>query len=213
MLKKTLLGVMAVAAMALAVPAMAQASTPVPSLPSGVDPAHIADSLGNPVSSHATVSGRLTLGGALTIHCDNHVSININADGTSEVTTFDVTNCVATGVNCPVTITGTNLNWGDRLGFDTTNGVFRDYVNVSFNLTLGPPCPIQGTFPEAGTLFPEVSISGMTITAAFHNGAGSDPQTGVVSGPLGSATVDGTLSGTITSDETDDDLQLVNTGD
>ena len=110
MLKKTLLGVMAVAAMALAVPAMAQASTPVPDLPSGVDPAHLADSENNPVSSHATVSGQLTLSGGLNILCDNHVTISINADGTSSVTTFDVTNCVVegpAGAVCSASIAGT----------------------------------------------------------------------------------------------------------
>jgi len=221
MLKKTLLGVMAVAAMALAIPSMAQATdtgTPIPTLPTGVDNAHIADLDGNPVNADVTLTGSLRLTGAVAIVCDNHVVIDIHDDGTSDVTSFTVTNCIvqgAAGAVCSAAIGGTNLPWGDKLGFDTRAGinVFRDYVNVSFDLTLsGANCPITGTFSETGTLFPEVEITGGdTITAHFWDNSGPEVSTGTVSGPLGSATVEGTLSGTLTSDETDA-FQLVNTG-
>jgi len=212
MLRKTLLGVMAVAVVAFAAPSMAQATTllPAPSLPSGVHPAHIADTDGNPVSAHAEITGSVTIAGAVDITCDVHARINFDNTGVSDVTDFTVTPCIVqgpAGAVCSATLTATNLYWGNRLAYGTSPGGFRDYVNVSFNLTLsGASCPAAGTYPETGTLFPDISLSGggtsfsMTFTTS----------TGTVSGPLGSATFSGVLSGALTSDEADS-LQLVAT--
>ena len=216
MLKKTLLGV-AVAVVALAIPAMAHA-TDVPTLPSGVDPAHLADLDGNPVSAQATLTGSLRTQGAVGIVCDHHAVIDFYSDGTSAVTSFTTSNCVvqgAAGAVCSVTFTATDLSWGDRLGFDTRAGinVFRDYINVSHDFTFsGASCPVAGTYVESGTLYPEIEITGGdTITAHFWDNSGPEVPTGTLSGPIGSRTIEGTLSGTLTSDEAES-FQLANTG-
>jgi len=217
MLRKTLLGALAVVAMTLAIPSMAQATlgTPVPTLPSGVDPAHIADLDGNPVSAHATLSGSLTISSAVLVVCDYHVVIDFNSDGTSAVTSFTASNCVvqgAAGAICSVMYTATDLAWGDRLGFDTYVGTFRDYISVSQDMTIsGPNCPISGIWTETASLFPEISVSGSSITAHFWDNSGPEISTGTIVGPLGTRTIEGTLSGTLTSDEADA-FQLVNTG-
>jgi len=203
--KKILLGVLAAATLALAVPSMASATlgTPVPNLPSGVDQAYLADGLGNAENGTVTLTGNLNLVGAVTINCDNHVVIDYFDDGTTAVTDFTTSNCMVAAPltdRCNATVTATNLDWGDRFGYNTSQGVYRDYVNVHFDVTLtngaGGPCPVTGTFSETGTLSPALSISGDVISANFDSGSGS------VSSPLGTATVNGTLTGTLPTDDT-----------
>jgi len=122
-------------------------------------------------------------------------------DGTTAITGFSASNCMVMGSftgRCAATIVATNLSWGDRFGFDTNSGNYRDYINVDLDLTLtqiSPPtlCPIVGTFTEHGTLSPQLEISGNTLSATFGSGSGS------VTSPLGTATVTGALTGTLPS--------------
>jgi len=200
----TLLATLAATTLWLAAPPLASARTPIPDLPSGVDQAYFADSLGSPENGTVTLSGALNLVGAITITCDTDVSIDYFDDGTTAVTAFAASSCMVFEPlltdRCTITTTATNLSWGDRFGYSTSESVFRDYINVSIDVTFanGPsgPCPVTGTFPETGTLSPMISISGDVLNMTF--GAGS----GTVSGPLGSANWQGTLTGTLPTSDT-----------
>jgi len=203
MRNKILLALLATTAVAMAAPAVATATlgTPIPDLPSGVDQAYLADSDGNPTSGSVTLTGQLNLVGVLTITCSTHLVMDYSDDGTTAVTSFTASNCWVAGVHtprCEITIAAQNLDWGDRFGYSTSDSTFRDYINVHFDMTLANtppqlPCPVTGTFTHHGTLYPTLSISGSTLSATFGSGSGS------VTSPLGTATVAGTLSGTLPS--------------
>jgi len=201
MSNKILLAALAATFIAMTAPAMASASTPVPDLPSGVHQAYLADSDGNPTEGTVTLTGSLNTVGALTKTCDIHAVIDYYEDGTTAVTSFTATNCViqgALGSRCTVATTPTNLSWGDRFGFNTSDGKFRDYVNVDVDTELTqvpgqPPCPVTGTFTFHGTLSPEISISGSVLSMTFGSGSGS------VTSVIGTQTWNGTLSGTVPS--------------
>jgi len=201
MRKKILAAALAAAAVAMVAPSMASA-TSIPDLPSGVHQAYLADANGDPENGNVTITGPLTLNGAATISCTNNdFDVDYFDDGTTAVNSFTASGCAVTGFpSCPVTVTPTNLPWGDRFGYDTSSSTYKDYVNVSIDVTLGAPapaCPTAGTIPETGILSPTISVSGMTLSAVF-SGASS----GSLSGPLGSANVSGTVTGTLPTSTT-----------
>jgi len=202
-MRKKILVAFATAVVAAAVaPAMASASTLVPAVPTGDDQAYLADSGGNPTSGTAHVSGPLTLNGAASVDCStNNFTVGLNSDGTGQVTAFSASGCSVTGFpNCTVSVTPTDLNWGARLVWNNPSGPFRLYVNAKFHVNFAqgtPTCPAPaGTYDDTGLLSPEVSFSGSTLSASFGAGSGS------VTGPLGTATVGGTVTGSLTSPST-----------
>jgi len=194
--KKILAAALAAAAVAMVAPSMASA-TSVPALPSGSVQAYLADSNGDPQNGNVTITGTLTLTGAASISCSNNdFDVDYFDDGTTAVNNFTASSCAVAGFpSCPVSVTPTSLPWGDRFGYD--GSVYKDHVNVSIDVTLGaaaPTCPASGTIPETGILSPTVSISGSTLSAAFAGSA-----SGTLSGPLGSADVLGTVTGSVPS--------------
>jgi len=195
--KKIMVAFAAAVAAAAFVPAVASAATSVPDLPTNltlpVHQAYLADDEGNPEHATVNVEGPLTLNSStgLVIGCANTATVTINDDGTSEVTAFVPAGCTTNVPGCTASIAATNLNWGDRLGYDTNSSSFKDYINVAFNVTLGAGCPVSGTFTETGILSPTVAVSGGVLTATFSGAA-----SGSVTGPIGSATVSGTLTST-----------------
>jgi len=202
-MRKKILVAFATAVVAAAVaPAMASASTLVPAVPTGDNQAYLADSGGNPTSGTVHVSGALSLNGAASVDCSsNDFTVDLNNDGTGQVTAFTAAGCSVTGFpNCTVSVTPTNLNWGARLVYNTPSGPYRLYVNAKFHITFAqgtPSCPAPaGTYDDTGLLSPAVSFSGSTLSATFGAGSGS------VSGPLGTATVGGTVTGSVTSPST-----------
>jgi len=198
MRKKILAAALAAAAVAMVAPSMASA-TSVPALPSGVDQAYLADSNGDPQNGNVTITGPLTLTGAASISCTNNdFDVDYFDDGTTAVNSFSASGCTVAGFpSCPVSVTPTSLPWGDRFGYDTSSSQYKDYVNVSIDVTLGaaaPTCPASGTIPETGVLSPHLTITGTTLSATFTGSA-----SGSLTGPLGSADVSGTVSGTLPS--------------
>jgi len=199
--KKILLGVLAAAALAMAAPSMASATTTlgtaIPALGANDDQAYIADGDGNPEDANITASGTLNLVGGVTIVCSNNIQVTVNSDGTATVGTFTPSGCTVTGFpSCSVAIDAENLDWGGRLVYDTGSSpnTYKLRVNVAFNVTFlspTPNCPVTGTFTESGTLSPDIAVSGGSLTATFTN-----PGSGTVSSPLGSAGVTGTLTST-----------------
>jgi len=202
-MRKKILVVFATAVVAAAVaPAMASASTAVPSVPFGDDQAYLADSGGTPTDGTAHIAGSLTLNGAATVDCSTYnFTVDLDDLGTGQVTAFSASGCSVTGFpNCTVSFTPTNLNWGARLVWNNPSGPYRLYVNMKFHFGYAqgvPDCPAPaGTYDDTGLLSPEVSFSGSTLSATFGAGSGS------FSGPLGTATVGGTVSGSLTSPST-----------
>jgi len=195
MYRKLLLPTLAVVALVMIVPSIATA-TAVPDLPSNAHQAYIADGGGNPEGGTFTLSGAISINGAHTLSCSStDMTIDFFDDGTSAVTGYSATSCVIAGFpSCTVTTSATSLGWGDRFGYDTSVGAFRDYINVSFDITFSqglPTCPYPaGTYPKTGTLSPTISISGGVLTATFGSGSGG------LSGPLGTETWGGSLSST-----------------
>ena len=196
MRKHILLAALVAAAVALTAPATASAATgtPAPDLPAGVHPACIANADGE--CEHATImlSGRLDTqsSSGVNISCTNDMTITFYADGTSDVTAFNPgTPCTTNIPGCQVHTAATNLDWGDRLGYDTSDGTYRDYINADIDATFTPGCPIVGTFTQSGLLKPEVTIVGGVMHVAF-NGASS----GILTSPLGTQTVTGSLTST-----------------
>jgi len=191
--KKILLGVLAAAALAMAAPTMASATT-YPGLPSGTSQGYLADSGGNPIHSTVTLDGTLNLVGGVTITCSNAVTATINDDGTVDVTAFNTSGCTVSAPfgTCPVTVTSENIPYGGRIVWDGTD--YKLHVDVSFNvnfLAAPPTCPVQGSFTDHGTLSPTISISGSVLTATF-----SGSSSGSLTSPLGSAVVNGPLTST-----------------
>jgi len=197
---KILTATLAAAAMGLAIPAMASA-TAVPNLPLSADQAYIADSGGFPENGTVTVTGTISMNGAVTLGCQISATIDYFDDGTTAVTAFTATPCMVYGAaftsNCALVVNPTSLDWGDRFGYDTDDSTFRDYINVSLDtiITDGPtpPCPIKGTFGKTGILSPTLSVSGNVLSMTFGSGSGN------LTGPTGSETWSGTLSGTLPS--------------
>jgi len=187
--KNTLLATLAVAACTLAAPAVAAATT-VPSLPSGIDQAYIADGDGNPESGTMTLTGQVQRStGGVTITCNHHAEIDFDDDGTTAVTSFSTSGCTSNVPTCSVSVFTTNLNWGNRFGYDPVAGTFHDYINVSASVTLsGPACPVPGTFPSSGTLFPVIDITSGVLTMAFS------ASTGTLTNSVGPETWIGTLT-------------------
>jgi len=199
MLRKILIAFAIPVVASAVVPSMASASTAVPTLPSGVYQAYQADSGGNPVDGTVDVSGPLSLNGWATSDCSTvTLGVTLNDDGTGEVTGFTASSCSVTGFpNCTVATTPTDLPWGVRLGYNDPSGPFRLYVNLKYHVNFAqgtPDCPAPaGTYGDTGVLSPAVSFSGSTLSATFGAGSGS------ITGPLGTMTVGGTLSGGVTS--------------
>jgi len=194
MYRKFLLATLTAAALALTAPAMASA-TDVPDLPTGVDQAYLADGNGDPQNGTLDLTGQLVLSGALTVTCDYDVSIDYFDDGTTAVTQFAASNCAVTSFpSCVVSITATNLDWGDRFGFNTSTDEYEDHINVAFNVTLGAGCPVSGTFAHHGRWWPKLRITGFFIELVWTFGG-----SGSVTSPLGTATTSGTLTGSIPS--------------
>jgi len=193
MYKTILLAALTVATLCLAAPTVASASTAVPNLPTGVDQAYIADGDGNPESGTFTLQGPLNINSStgLVISCANHATVTFADDGTTAITAYNPTGCTTNIPGCTASTTATNLNWGDRFGYNTSSGTFKDYINLSYSMTFGAGCPFSGTFIETGLLSPTIAITGGTLTATFSGGA-----SGSVSGPTGSKTWSGTLTST-----------------
>jgi len=194
MSKKLLLAMLTAAAVAMAAPTMASA-TDVPDLPSGVDQAYLADGNGDPQNGTLDLTGQLVLSGALTVTCDYDVSIDYFDDGTTAVTQFDASNCVASLPTCAVSVSATDLDWGDRFGFNTDTDEYEDHINVAFNVTLsGGSCPVSGTFTHHGRWWPKIRITGLLIELVWTFGS-----SGSVTSAFGTATTSGTLTGAIPS--------------
>jgi len=198
MCKKILAAVLMTAAAAMFAPSMAGA-TSVPSLPSGVHQAFLADSNGDPQSGSSTFTGPLTTTGSTSISCSNNAfGLDYFDDATTAITSFTASSCSVSGFpSCPVTFAPTGLPWGGRLGYDTGTGTYKNYVNVFFDLTLGaaaPACPFAGTVPYTGVFSPTMSISGSTLSAPFSGSA-----SGTLTGPLGSFDWIGTITASVPS--------------
>jgi len=196
--KKILVVALAVAAVAMVAPSPASA-TSVPSLPSGVDQAYLADSNGDPQNGNVNLHGLLTLTGAATISCSvDTFSLDYFDDGTGAVNAFTTSGCSIAGFpNCPIVVAATSLPWGARFGYDTSSSSYKLYANLSIDVIFSaaaPACPVAGTVPETGVLSPTANISGTALTAAFSGSA-----SGSLSGPLGSADYSGILTGTVPS--------------
>ena len=192
MYKKPLLVVLAAVACALTAPTIASA-TAIPDLPTGVHQAYIADADGTPESGSITLAGPLTLNSStgLVVSCANTMALTFADDGTTAITAYNPTGCTTNVPGCTASTTATNLNWGDRFGYDTSSGTFRDYINLSLNVTFGAGCPVSGTFSLTGQMSPVITISGGVLAATFSGAA-----SGSVTGPTGSQTWSGTLSST-----------------
>jgi len=183
---------------AMGLPAVASATTSDPGLGSGDTQAYLADSNGDPQNGSFTTSGALTITGAVSISCSS-VSADTDYfdDGTGEGTSFSASGCAVAGFpSCSVAVVGTNLGWFKRI-VRTIGALFRKRyfaaLHIFFNVG-APTCPAPaGAYTSTGILTPAVSISGTTLTETYGTGSGS------MSGPLGSFTVDGTLSGTVPS--------------
>jgi len=204
MYKKLLLAVLAAAALALVAPSMASAATgtPAPNLPPGIDPACIGDGTGE--CEHATIdfAGQLTTtsSAGIDITCQVTATITFHTDGTTDVTAFNFgTPCTTNLPGCFVHHIATNLDWGNRLGYSTSDGKYRDYINANISVIFTSGCPIVGTFSTTGTLSPTVDVSGGSASLTFGTGSG------FLSGPLGNVTFDGTLTST---DGVGDDTEL-----
>ena len=197
-MRSILLAALAISSVAFALPAVASAGTSDPGLATGDDQAYLADSNGDPQNGSATTSGALTLTGAATISCSSVSNdSDYSDDGSGVVNSYSTSGCAVAGFpSCPVTVAPTNLGWFKRFVRAATS-IFRVRINISISITFGagtPTCPVPaGTYPLAGILSPAVSISGTTLTESFGTGSGS------LSGPLGTATVDGTLTGAVPS--------------
>jgi len=201
MYKKVLLTMLATATLSVAVPSLA-AATAVPDLPPDVHQAYLADGDGNPESGSFTLSGYLNISSFITTTCQVDMTVDFFDDGTSAITSFTQNNCNFNGIpGCTITVTATNLDWGDRFGFDTRESpaAYHDYIDLTFDTTYGPGCPPQfwGTYPWHGTISPEVTASGGTISYTF-NGANSRA-TGLY---FGTTSMSGTLSGSTDTADT-----------
>jgi hypothetical protein len=188
---------LAAVSVCLAIPAMASA-TSVPSLPSGVDRAYLADEVGEPIGGSTTIEGSLVEDAYVDFSCDRALDLDWSVDGTGSVTGFEAINCTVSGFpNCDISVTAAagSLPWGVRLGYDATAGVFRSYINSAYYYTLAsgtPTCPAPaGTYPESGVLKPALGIDDTTLVASFGFGSGS------LTGPLGSVSFSGEQTGTV----------------
>ena len=198
--KKILVVFATAVAIAAVAPSMASATgTVTPTLPGSDVQAYYADGSGTPINGTVSVAGALSLNGAATVSCSsNDFDVDYTDDGMATVTSFVVNGCSISGFpSCPVATSATGLPWGANFGHNTSTGVDRLYVNVSRDVTLGagtPTCPNPaGVYPATGTLSPAITISGSTLIAAFGTGSGS------ISGPLGTTTIGGSLSGGVAS--------------
>jgi len=191
--KKSLLILMTAVAVAAAAPAVATATTFVPDLPSDVDQAYIADADGNPENGYIPMGGYLSLNSStgLVISCATSTNMWFYDDGTTWIPYFDTFQCNTNVPGCYATIEQHLGSWGDRLGYDTFSSSYKDYINVSIDVTLhAPGCPVSGTFNETGVLSPTITVSGGYAYLTF-----SGSSSGSVSGPIGSATFSGTIFG------------------
>jgi len=195
MYKRILLAVLAAATLVLVAPGMANAATgtPAPNLPAGIDPACIGDGNGDCEEATIDFAGQLTTtsSSGIDITCQVTATITFHPNGTSDVTAFNFgTPCTTNLPGCFVHHIATNLDWGDRLGYSTSDGKYRDYINANISVIFTSGCPIVGTFSTTGVLSPTFDISGGVGTLNFGTGSGS------LSGPLGNVTFDGTLTST-----------------
>jgi len=188
------LTLMIVATILVALPSTASA-TSFPSLPSGGTQAYLADANGDPQNGSYTSTGSLTITGAVSIACNTSWDTDYFDDGTAEVTAFTASSCAMAGFpSCTTSVTPTNQPWRTRVYWDGAR--FRSYKLIEYHVFVMGSCPVpSGAYTSSGAVSPEVSISGTTHTTTFGSGSGS----GSVSGPLGSATIDGSLTGTVPS--------------
>jgi len=202
MRKKILVAALAAASIAVVAPSMASAATAVPPLTSGATQGFITNALNVAQAGSFTATGPLVLSGAASISCSsNSFGVSYTTAGTGTVTSFTAGGCAVSGFpSCPVSITPTDLPWGVRINKGGSTPPFTLDVNTSFHIVFGsgtPTCPAPaGTYNDTGLLSPMLSVSGGVISAAFDAGSGS------VTGPLGSATVSGTVSGTLPAGST-----------
>ena len=191
MLKKHLLILMTMVAVAAASPAAATATTAVPDLPAGVHQAYIADGDGIPEFGQTALLGFMTMSMSigLNITCAMDMRMEFYDDGTTWIPSFDAYQCTTTVPGCTATIKQGLGSWGDRFGYDTSSGSFKDYINVALDVTLHyPGCPVSGTFTETGLLSPTFSMSGGSATLTFDGSS-----SGTVSSALGTASFNGSL--------------------
>jgi len=189
--RKALLAALAATAVAMAGPAIASA-TDSPELPSGVDQAYLADSDGNPENGSLTLVGTLSMTSGGTVTCNTDFTVDFFDDGTSTVSDWVLSNCVLVGApSCNVAVFPTQFSWGNRFGYDTSSGTYKDYIDIVTDFSLGTGCPFTGTFSQQGVLSPTVSVASGTISYAFSSGSGS------LTSPFGPATWSGTLTGSV----------------
>lgn len=143
-----------------------------------------------------TASGALTLvpvGSALRVTCDVTLNVSlVNPGATLSVTGATFANCVTNIPGCTVSATaaGGTLPWPGVGAASQTITVGTPTSKVYFTNTFGAGCPAPltgGTFYEEGVLTPVLDTPTETIN--FDGTAG----TGSLTGPLGTAYVDGFL--------------------
>jgi len=201
MWKRSLLAVVLIAT-SLTLATGTAAATAIPDLPPDVHQAYLADGDGNPESGSFTLSGLLNISSFITTTCQVDMTVDFFDDGTSAVTAFTQNNCNSNGIpGCTITVTPTNLDWGDRFGFDTRESpaAYHDYIDITFNTTYGVGCPSQfwGTYPWHGSLSPQVTASGGTISYSFNGPNGR--ATGVY---FGTTSISGVISGSTGTSDT-----------
>lgn len=161
-----------VAAVALAVPAVSSANSPVPPLQAGDTQAYAALTAGGPAITSPIVrhhSGTITMNYTPNDNtCNATLTSTINPDGTLAVTSATFSSpCGSTNVpGCFATMTAPSgtpgLSWGGRLVRDSA-GTFRLRINVQkFTMTYsgscGPSLPTGVPLSFSGVLSPQVSF-------------------------------------------------------
>ena len=175
-----------VAAVALVVPAVSSANTPVPPLQAGDTQAYASLTSGGPVITSPIVRN---YAGSLTMNytpndntCNAVLTSTINPDGTMAVTQATFTPVLCGSVNVPscfATMTAPSgtpgLSWGGRLVRDGV-GTFRLRINVqkftvTYSGSCGPTLPTGVPLSMGGVVSPQVG-SGSRSTITFTSTSG-----------------------------------------
>jgi len=196
MMPRNLVAVLAGAVLMIGfTPALAQADSAVPSLPSGYDQAYVADGDGNPTSDSVELGGgSFTLTGGLTITCTStSISFEFADDGTGSKL-FSISGCSVAGFpawSVSIAAPSVGYRFGARFARDSV-GIYVVF-NASLSMTFGSGGPIPaGTYPASGQLTGTLSLSGWPSTM-------TTTLSGTLTGPLGSMSAGGTFSGSFPS--------------
>jgi hypothetical protein len=154
------------------------------------------------VRSNATteVAGLITLvptASSLRVSCFVNLGVshtNTLTAANVSITSANFVGCETNIANCTVTAGPTSLPWNGTASI--SGGVSRVSVALSFSNTFGSGCPsplTSQTFSETGTLSPSFDPVGQSLLLDGTSASGS------VSGPLGTAKLDGGFDLRVTS--------------